>query len=102
LRNVYECRSGDNVLTLYEHRGLRRSIFKGDRQIAAYAKNRVSFGSGNEYQVQMDGDADVMLIVSMVLALSVAEDNDDQTTVNVDFGNLGPQGKALDETWQPR
>jgi uncharacterized protein YxjI len=102
LRNVYECRCGEDVLTLYEHRGLRRSIFKGDRQIAAYVKNRVSLGSGNRYDVQMDAGADLILIVSMVLALSVAEDNDDQTTVNVDFGNIGPQGKEFDEAWEPQ
>lgn len=102
LRSVYECRCGEDVWTLYEHRGLRRSIFKGDRQIAAYAKNRVSFGSGNRYDVQMDADADLLLIVSMVVALSVAEDNDDQTTVNVDFGKIGPQGKESDDSWMPR
>jgi uncharacterized protein YxjI len=102
LRSVYECKCGENVLTLYEHRGLRRSIFQGDRQIAAYAKNRVSFGSGNQYAVQMDSDADVLLIVSMVLALSVTEDNDEQTTVNVDIGNFGPQGRVCDEAWVPR
>jgi len=102
LRNVYECRCDEDVLTLYEHRGLNRSIFKGDRQIAAYAKNRVSFGSGNRYDVQMDSDADLMLIVSMVLALSVAEDNDKESTVNFDVGNFGPQGKECDEAWVPR
>jgi uncharacterized protein YxjI len=102
LRNVYECRCGEDVLSLYEHRGLRRSIFKGDRQIAAYAKNRVSVGSGNQYVVQMDSDADVLLIVSMVLALSVAEDNEKESAVNFDIGNLGPQGRACDEAWVPR
>jgi uncharacterized protein YxjI len=102
LRNIYECKCGEGVYTLYEHRGLKRSIFKDDRQIAAYAKNRVSFGAGNQYEVQMDADADLLVIVSMVLGLSVAEDNDDQTTVNVDLGNLGPQGKECDDAWEPR
>lgn len=102
LRNVYECRRGDDVLTLYEHRGLNRSIFKNDRQIAAYAKNRVSFGSGNKYEIRMDADADLTLIVCMVLALSVSDDNDDQTMVNIDVGNIGPQGKEFDESWEPR
>jgi uncharacterized protein YxjI len=102
LRSVYECRCGEDLWTLYEHRGLRRSIFKGDRQIAAYAKNRVSIGSGNQYAVEMDSDADLSVVVSMVLALSVAEDNEEKSTVNVDFGKLGPQGKECDEAWVPR
>lgn len=102
LRNVYECRCGEDVWTLYEHRGLRRSIFHGDRQVAGYAKNRVSFGSGNQYAVEMDSDADVLLIVSMVLALSVAEDNEDKSIVNVDVGKIGFQGIECDEAWVPR
>jgi uncharacterized protein YxjI len=100
LRSIYECRCGKEVLSLYEHRGLNRSIFAGDRQIAAYAKNRVSIGSGNRYEIRMD--ADLVLIVSMVVALSVAEDNDQKETVNVDFGKIGPQGREFDAGWEPR
>ena len=39
----------------------------------------------------------------MVLALSVAEDNDEeQATVNVSFGNIGFQGREKDELWEPK
>jgi hypothetical protein len=38
----------------------------------------------------------------MVLALSVAEDNDEKEAVNFDVGNIGLQGKAFDEGWEPR
>jgi uncharacterized protein YxjI len=102
LRQVYECRCGGDVLTLYQHHGLNHSIFNGDRQVAAYTKNRVSFGDGNEYQIRMDSDADMTLIVCMVLALSVAEDNDDNKTVNFDIGSFGPQARPFDEAWEPR
>jgi uncharacterized protein YxjI len=102
LRKVSECRCGTDVLTLYEHRGLNYSIFENERQIAAYSKNRMSFGKGNKYEIRMDADADLTLIVCMVLALSVSDDNDDQTTVNIDFGNIGPQGKEVDASWEPR
>ncbi len=102
LRQVYECRYGSDVLTLYRHHGLNHSIFSGERQIAAYSKNRVSFGDGNEYQIRMDSDADMTLIVCMVLALSVTKDNDEKKAVNIDIGSLGPQGRAFDEAWEPR
>jgi hypothetical protein len=81
---------------------LNRSIFRGDRQIAAYSKNRISFGKGNEYAIRMDSDADLTLILRMVLGLSMSEDNDDQQTVNIDFGNLGPEGRPFDESWEPK
>jgi hypothetical protein len=91
------------VLTLYEHRGMNRSIFNGERQIAAYTKNRLSFGKGHTYEVRMDADADLTLIVCMVVALSVSDDNeDDRGLVSVDIGNIGLQGRAFDEAWEPR
>jgi uncharacterized protein YxjI len=102
LEQVYECRYGGNLLTLYRHRGLSYSIFNGDRQIAAYTKNRVSFGDGNQYDIRMDADADLTLIVCIVLALSVDKDNDDKKALNVNFGSIGPQARPFDETWGPR
>ena len=101
-KGIYECRCGDDLLTLYQHKGLNHSIFKNERQIAAYSKNRVSFGKGNKYEIRMDTDANLTLILCMVLALSVSDDNDDQTTVNIDFGSIGPEGKAFDTAWEPR
>lgn len=101
-KSIYECRCGDDLLTLYQHKGLNHSIFKNERQIAAYSKNRVSFGKGNTYEIRMDVDANLKLIVCMVLALSVSDDNDDQTTVNIDFGSIGPEGRALDTAWEPK
>jgi uncharacterized protein YxjI len=100
--SVYSCKYGDDVYTLYGHKGLNHSIFQEDRQIAAYSKNRVSVGKGNQYEIRMDSDADLKLILCMVLALSMSDDNDDQQTINIDFGNLGPEARPFDESWEPR
>jgi uncharacterized protein YxjI len=100
--SVYSCMYGGDVYTLYEHRGLKRSIFREETQIAAYSKNRISFGKGNEYAIRMDSDADLKLILCMVLALGMSEDNDDQQTVNIDIGNLGPEGRPFDTSWEPK
>ena len=103
LRSVYECKGGEDVYTLYEHRGLDRSIFRNNVQIAAYTKSRISLGKGHRYDIRMDSDADLTVIACMVLALSVAEDNDEeQATVNVSFGNIGFQGREKDELWEPK
>jgi uncharacterized protein YxjI len=102
LTRVFKCEGGSDAYTLYEHRGLKFSIFKGDVQIAAFTKNLMVIGSGNEYQVRMNSDADVLLIVCMVIAINSIEFNDDSQTVNFDFGNIGPQGRVFDESWEPR
>jgi uncharacterized protein YxjI len=101
-KSIYECRFGDDLLTLYQHKGLNHSIFKNERQIAAYSKNRVTFGKSNKYEIRMDADANLTLVLCMVLALSVSDDNDDKEAVNIDFGSIGPEGKALDTAWKPR
>jgi len=63
----------------------------------------VTFGKGHRYDIRMDNDADMTVVVCMVLALSVAEDStDEQNTVNIDFGNIGFQGREMDESWEPK
>jgi uncharacterized protein YxjI len=102
LTRVFKCEGGGDVFTLYEHRHLKFSVFKNDGQIAAFSKNLMVLGSGNQYQVRMNSNADVLLIVCMVIAINSIEFNDDSETVNFDFGNIGPQGRAFDESWEPQ
>lgn len=102
-KHVFVCLGQGESYTLYEHKGLRCSIFRDDRQIAAFTKNRVVFASGNEYDVRADSDADALLIACMVLSISMTEDGDDgQNTVIIDIGNIGPEARPFDEAWQPR
>lgn len=101
-KRVFLCIGADASYTLYEHKGLRCSIFREDRQVAAFQKNRVVFGKGNEYEIQMDSDADLLVIVCMVLTMNMAEDNDKDSTVTVDLGRIGPEARQFDEAWEPR
>jgi uncharacterized protein YxjI len=102
IRSVFECRCGSDVLTLYEHRGMNRSIFNGDRQVAAYTKTRFAIGMGHRYDIRMDADADLVLIVCMVLALSVSDDNMEEGVVSLDIGKIGLQAREYDAGWVPR
>jgi hypothetical protein len=84
-------------------RGLRCSIFCGDRQVAAFDKNTVVFGGGNKYDIRMDSDANLMVIVCMVLTINTKDyDDDKQNLLSVDFGNFGHEARAFDEDWEPR
>ena len=101
-KRVFQCEGNHECFRMYEHRGLRYSIFVGDSQIAAFTKNRVTIGKGNEYDIQMNADANLLVIISMILALNTAEDDGgSNATVEVDFGNIGPQDRAFDESWKP-
>jgi uncharacterized protein YxjI len=99
---VYSCQGAGETYTLYVHRGLKFSIFKDDRQIAAFTKNLVVLGSGNNYEIHMDSDADALLIICMVITINSADFDDDKETVSIDFGNIGPQGRKFDDSWEPK
>jgi len=99
-KRVFDCEGDKASYRLYGHKGLKYSIFQDDRQIAAFAKNRVVFGKGNKYEISLNDDADVILIICMVLAINNSENDDDDSTVTIDVGSIGPEEKQFDERWQ--
>jgi hypothetical protein len=81
---------------------LQYSIFRNDRQVAAFKKNRVVFLKGNRYELSMDHDADQVLILCLVLTLSSSEQDDSEdATFTINFGNLLEE-RPFDSSWQPR
>jgi len=52
-RGVFVCEREGECYRLYQHKGLRFSIFLGEQQIAAFTKNRVVVGKGHQYDIRM-------------------------------------------------
>lgn len=100
-KRVFDCEGDKASYRLYGHKGLKYSIFQDDHQIAAFAKNRVVFGKGNNYEISLNDDADVIVIICMVLAINSSENDDDDSSVTIDLGSIGPEEKPFDERWQP-
>ncbi len=86
---------------MYKHKGLNYSVFQNGVQIAAFTKNRFVVGRGNEYDVRINANADVLVVICMVLTLNTEEDDDDHETVTVDLGNIGPEERPFDRSWEP-
>jgi len=101
-KGVFVCAGNEESYRLYQHKGLSYSIFQSDRQIAAFVKNRVVFGKGNKYDLRVDSDANLAVVLCMVLTVNTAENDDKDATVTIDFGNLGPEDKHFDPSWEPR
>jgi hypothetical protein len=101
-KGVDICEGEDGPFHLYAHKGLRYSIFQGDTQIAAFSGNSLIIGDGRNFDLRVDADANLPLIISMVLCLNT-QDGDDRTGngVTFDFGRLGPQDRRFDEAWRP-
>jgi uncharacterized protein YxjI len=100
-KRVFDCEGEKDSYRLYGHKGLRYSIFQNDRQIAAFTKNRIVLGKGNQYEISLNDDADLIVILCMVLAINTSEDDDNDTSVTIDLGSIGPEEKPFDERWQP-
>ncbi len=100
-KGVFVCEGNEEEFRLYRHKGLNYSIFQGDRQIAAFTKNRVVVGKGNEYDIQVNYDANVLVVICMVLSVNTSENDDQSASVKIDLGNIGPEERPFDESWEP-
>lgn len=100
-KGVFVCGNGEESFRLYRHKGLNYSIFSKDVQIAAFSKNRVVVGGGECYEIRMNDDANLIVVVCMVLAIDSSENEDDAATVTFDFGNIGPEERPFDPSWEP-
>jgi len=101
LTPVYLAEGNNEAYRLYRHRGVKFSIYKGDVQVAAVTKNRLTIGSGNEYQVQISSDADPLLVTAMILAFNSSKEDKKKGAVNVDVGYMGLEAKPFNSSWQP-
>lgn len=93
-------RAEPNHFVLYQHKGLNFSIFQNDGHIAADTKNRIKIAGGG-YEIRMNDDANVLVVICMALAVDTAESEDDSSTVRYDFGNSGPEERKFDRSWEP-
>jgi uncharacterized protein YxjI len=100
-KRVFVCKNNNEIYRLYGHKGLNYSIFKDDQQIAAFTKNKIAMGKGNHYDIQMDDDANLVIVLCLVLTIDCSENSDNSPGVNVDLGNIGPEEKPFDSSWEP-
>ena len=100
-KGVYACESPEEKFRLYTHKGVNYSIFNGDRQIAAFSRNRIVIGRGNRFDIQINTDANVLVVICMVLTVNTFTNDDDHATVTYDFGNIGPESRPFDTSWEP-
>jgi uncharacterized protein YxjI len=99
---VFVCENEEESFRLYEHSGLNYSIFKDGSQIAAFSKNRVSIGGGELYEIRANEDANVIIVLCLALTVDMDENSDDDSTVMVDCGRIGPEDHPFDESWEPK
>jgi uncharacterized protein YxjI len=100
-KGVFVCENADESFQLYRHKGLNFSIFQNDVQIAAFRKNKIKIGAGDRYEIRLNDDANLLVIVCMTLAIDSSEFDDDSSSATYDFGNIGPEARPFDSSWEP-
>jgi hypothetical protein len=102
-KSHYRCRYGADVYDIYGHRGTTHSVYKNDRQLAWWQQARVTWFEGDTYSIQADEGSDAELLIAFCLLLDVpASAGENQNTLTLNFGSIGPQARAFDKTWQPK
>jgi len=102
-KGVFSCENGRDRFRLYQHKGRNFSVFQNEIQIAAFTKNRVTIGKGDRYGIRMNDDANILVIICLALTVDVSENDGDNSgsTVSIDLGNIGPEARPFDASWEP-
>jgi hypothetical protein len=102
-KQQFRRQAGKDTYDIYEHRGLKVSIYKNDRQIAWWDQEPVSWFAGDNYTIIADRDADAELLISFCLVIdNYRSDNHDGNTFTFNIGHIGPQARKFDPDWQPK
>jgi len=49
----------------------------------------------------MNDDANLIIVICLALTVDASENEDDAATVTFDFGNIGPEDRPCDKSWEP-
>lgn len=101
-KSHYFCQVGQDLFEIFGHRGRKYSIYKNNKQVAWWDKKAVAWFNGDNYKIIADKDCDPELIVSFCLIIDNTRSNDNNgNALTIDLGNIGPQARKFDPTWQP-
>ena len=102
-KKSYYCQGGRDFYEIFGHRGRKFSVYKNNTQNAYWDKEAVAWFNGDNYKIIADNDSDYELIILFCLIIdNFFSKNNNGNTVTIDFGNIGPQDRKFDPTWQPK
>jgi hypothetical protein len=83
--NTYLCQADANIYELFEHPGLKFSIYRNDYQTAYARRERYSFLQGDSYHISVSDNEDCMLIIALFICIDDYRGNDN-TMFRVNMG----------------
>jgi uncharacterized protein YxjI len=98
---VYRCAAGSDLYEIISHKGHKHSVMKNFTQIGWWDKNVVMLMENDHYKIEVDADADHLLVISFCLIVDMMNDRTSGGLL-FDFGNIGWGARPFDEQWQPK
>jgi uncharacterized protein YxjI len=99
--DYFTLRVPEGTFEIHHQKGLKLTIFLNSEQVAEISKNTVSYFGGDQYQILANSDINKELLVGICLAWDL-NDFDNNSSVNIDLGNIGPVKKKADSNWRPK
>ena len=101
-RTYFKCVLENDIYEVYCHRKRKISIYKNGLQIGACQKNAVTIFAGDNYELILDHDTEVELLISFILILDNMTSKNRGNIITLDFGLIFKEFKKFDTNWKPK
>lgn len=101
-RTHFKCVLENDIYEVYRHRKRKISIYKNGLQIGASEKNTVTIFAGDNYELILDRDTEVELVISFLLILDNMTSKNRGNIITLAFGLIFKEFKKFDANWKPK
>lgn len=101
-RTHFKCIIENDVYELFSHKKGNLSIYKNDIQIGLCHKEALSFLAGDNYNLLLDFDADVEIIISFILILDNMNSRNGGNLISIDSEIIFKEYRKLNSNWKPK
>ena len=101
-RTHFQCILENDIYELFSHRDRKLSIYKNGIQIGLCKKEAVSILAGDNYNLILDFNADVELLISFILILDNMNSRNGGNLFTIDLGIIFKEYREFDCDWKPK
>ena len=101
-RTYFQCILENDIYELFSHKGRKLSIYKNGIQIGLCRKEAVTILAADIYNLTLDSDADVELVISFILILDNMNSRNGGNLFTIDLGIIFKEYRKLDSGWKPK
>jgi hypothetical protein len=96
----YKASIKDEHYLIIQHKGRLLSVFKEEQQVGLLEEKAMHMGYETSIKMRFNEDADLYTICVLVYGVMLNKPVD-ESVVNVNLGNIGPELRRADSAWKP-